>query len=90
MTEKVVSTYKGRGKDPKHGNELYKEERYIKPLEQVETDLINDTDRLVAALDGSLTEGQNFLEYQRRFDGPVDCVIYLDKSARPVRALVHE
>lgn len=90
LSEKPVSIYEGAGKDPKHGHELYKESLKYKPIEEVESDLINDTDRLVCALDGSVAEGDNFLEGERRFDTPVDGAIYLDKSARPVRALVHE
>lgn len=90
LKEKAVSVYKGNGQDPKHGHMLYKEESRIKPIEQVETDLLNDTDRLICALDGSMTEGKCFLDGTRRFDTPVDGAIYLDKSARPVRALVHE
>ncbi len=90
INETTRGVIKGAGRDPKHGNELYRMEYVSKPVEDVEKDLINDTDRLIGALDGSIDEGDCFLYGERRTQGPVDGAIYLDKSARPVRALVSE
>ena len=78
-------------RDPEHGFETWRQEEYTKPIEQVEADLVADTDALIGVLDGTLIESDDhFLEQHRRFEGPVDGAIYLDKSSRPVRALVNE
>lgn len=90
ISETTRGVVRGVGRDPKHGNELYRMDMLAKPVEEIERDLINDTDRLIGALDGSIDEGDSFLEEKRRTPGPVDGAIYLDKSARPVRALVSE
>ncbi len=61
-------------------------------LEEVEFRTIRDTLQLIEALDGSDEDptGKRYLHGERRFDGPCEAAIYLDKSARPVRALVKE
>lgn len=90
INETTKGIIKGAGRSPKHGNELYRMEFAQKPMKEVERDLLNDTDRLIGALDGTVDEGECFLDDERRAQGRVDGAIYLDKSARPVRALVSE
>lgn len=90
ISETTRGVIKGVGQDPKHGNQLYRMEFVTKSVEDNEKDMINDTDRLIGALDGSIDEGDCFLNRERRTQGPVDGAIYLDKSARPVRALISE
>lgn len=68
----------------------------VRPVEEVERVLIKDTSRLILALDDTLDEDilidkqLPYLEGERRYEGPCEAAIYLDKSARPVRALVKE
>jgi hypothetical protein len=89
IRETPVVRYVGKGRHPKHGNEQFAPVTEYDSIASVETKLINNTDRLIAALDGSVQFGEVFLDGERRFESPVDGAIYLDKSARPVRALVH-
>lgn len=90
LTDTTKGVVVGAGRHPRLGHEMYRMDEKTKSLEEVEKDLINDTDRLIAALDGTGEEDETFLEERRRYPGPVDGAIYLDKSARPVRALVSE
>lgn len=90
ISETPVTRWEGRGRDAKHGNELYTPVTEYDSIPEVETKLINYTQELIAALDGTEQVSDVFLEGERRYDGAVDGAIYLDKSARPVRALVHE
>lgn len=89
--EQNASKFISNGVDPKLGNQRFNQEVYIKPLEQVESELVSDTDTVIGILDGSIMQGNDhFLDEERRYEGQVDAVIYLDKSARPVRALVDQ
>ncbi len=67
------------------------EEKY-RPLAEVEFRMVRDTILLIRALDGSDDDpsGKRYLHDDRKFEGACDAAIYLDKSARPVRALVSE
>lgn len=65
----------------------------VRSVEELEKTIVRDTSYLINALDGSLDDdlmSKPFLDGHRRREGPCDAAIYLDKSARPVRALVNE
>lgn len=85
----TVIRYKGAGSSK--GIDRLRMDSYVKDVPEVERDMLRDTDRLIGMLDGSIvSESKGFAHGERQFDGSVDGAIYLDKSARPVRALVHE
>lgn len=91
ISEMTSRTFVAKGQDPEHGFIRFDEQQYTKPLERVEADMVTDTDELIGILDGSITEdSRHFLDGERRFEGPVNGIIWLDKSARPVRALASE
>lgn len=90
ITSQETSRFVSAGQDPKTGIQKFRQERMERPVEGVETQLVQDTDTLVGMLDGSITSSKHFLNEERRGHGVVDGVIFLDKSARPVRALAWE
>lgn len=91
ISEMTSRNFVANGQDPEHGFTRFEERPYHKSVEQVEADMLTDTDELIGILDGSITEdSRHFLDGKRRTQGPVDETIWLDKSARPVRALAAE
>lgn len=59
-------------------------------LHAIENGLIEDSLSLIDMLEGSQKESEKFLNGKRETEAPFDAAIYLDKSARPVRQLVHD
>ena len=80
----------GKGQDAKTGGQRFTQEIHNRPVEEVEKRLLQDTDTLIGTLDGSIMTSKHFLDGERVGTGPVDVAIFLDKSARPVRALTWE
>lgn len=64
----------------------FRKEREVKAIER---SMVNDTQELVSIFDNTNRESAHLLEGERINDEPFDAVIYLDKSARPVRKIVH-
>ncbi len=64
----------------------YREERELKAIER---SMINDTQELVSIFDNTTRASSHMLEGERLNETPFDAAIYLDKSARPVRKIVH-
>lgn len=58
-------------------------------VEAIENGLINDTYELVSIFDNTTRKSDHLLTGERATDEPFTDAVYLDKSARPVRRLVH-
>lgn len=94
--------YKAIEPHPYYPVKLYHDGTFHQPKESeapelsisdIEKRTVRDTSFLINALDGRLDSdllGKHFLDGKERYEGPCDAAIYLDKSARPVRALVSE
>lgn len=57
-------------------------------IPEIETTIVNDTNRVIAIFNGELTKSPHFIDGKSRYPGSVDACIYLDKSARPVCDIV--
>lgn len=91
FNEQEVSSFISKGTDPESGSTIFTQEFHTKPLSKIEAELVSNTDTLIGIMDGTITDdAEYFLDEHRRFNGPVDAAIYLDKSSRPVRALIKE
>lgn len=63
--------------------------REVRDLKAIERSMINDTQELVSIFDNTNRQSSHLLEGERINDEPFNAAIYLDKSARPVRKIVH-
>lgn len=61
----------------------------VRELREIERGMINDTQELTSIFDNSTRESSHLLEGERIGEAAFDAAIYLDKSARPVRKIVH-
>ena len=70
-------------------DDTMKESRNVpRAIPEVETTIVNDTNRVIAIFNGELTKSPHFIDGKSRYPGSVDACIYLDKSARPVCDIV--
>lgn len=86
--DRNIYSFKNRGYDPRQRRPRFENKQHIEPWVLHEAKIITYTDGLIGAFDGTIGAGEVFLDGRRRYEGEVDEAIYLDKSARPVRALV--
>ena len=70
-------------------DDTMKEYRNVpRAIPEIETTIVNDTNRVIAIFNGELTKSPHFIDGKSRYPGSVDACIYLDKSARPVCDIV--
>jgi hypothetical protein len=89
LDQQAFATFKGTGTNKNglsNGNIRYEK----RSTEYVESLYISNTDGLIGVMDGTITNTEDGNILANEFNGePADYVIYLDKSARPIRYLVH-
>ncbi len=59
-------------------------------LKDIENGIIDDTISLIDVLDGTTAESSRLLAGERESNEPFDAALFLDKSGRPVRQLMHD
>jgi hypothetical protein len=59
-------------------------------LKDIENGIVNDTLTLIDMLDGTTLRSRHLLSEERESPQPFDAALFLDKSGRPVRQLMHD
>ena len=65
-------------------DDTMKESRNVpRAIPEIETTIVNDTNRVIAIFNGELTKSPHFIDGKSRYPGSVDACIYLDQISSP-------